>query len=79
MKTTATVIQRNLLNILDDAFFAEGREIIRPGSYPGGSSPSVPVVACESFATAGMLTTDAGFVLELKDGSKFQITIVQRA
>jgi len=30
-----------------------------------------------SFAEAGVLTNDNGFVLAMKDGSEFQITIVQ--
>jgi len=30
-----------------------------------------------SFARAGLLTNDAGFVVELVDGSEFQISVIQ--
>ena len=30
-----------------------------------------------SFADAGIMTTDSGFVLRLKDGSEYQVTIVR--
>ncbi|MBI3201584.1 MAG: hypothetical protein HYZ29_08580 [Myxococcales bacterium] len=33
--------------------------------------------AVETFRDAGMLTDDAGFVVTLRDGSEFQITVVQ--
>jgi len=32
---------------------------------------------CETFADAGVLTSDQGLVLRLEDGSEFQITIQQ--
>jgi len=31
----------------------------------------------ETYAEAGMLTTDAGLVVTMDDGSEFQLTIVQ--
>jgi hypothetical protein len=37
----------------------------------------VTVVDANSFANEGVLTTDAGLVLYMSDGSQFQITIVR--
>lgn len=31
----------------------------------------------QSFEEAGVLTSDAGFVVRLKDGSEFQVTVVK--
>lgn len=35
------------------------------------------VRSAESFQDAGILTQDAGFVLRLKNGMEFQVTLVQ--
>jgi hypothetical protein len=37
----------------------------------------IPLRRVDSFEDVGILTTDAGLVLTMKDGSEFQITVVQ--
>lgn len=38
---------------------------------------TTPIKALHTYDDVGMLTTDKGLVLEMADGSKFQLTIVR--
>lgn len=49
-----------------------------PDDYKSGEALDIEQVrSVRTFQDVGMLTTDAGLLITMKDGSEFQITIVQ--
>lgn len=62
---------------------AEGvTEVLACGDYDdedgeGGDAPSLGSVS--TYQDAGVLTSDAGLVLRMSDGSEFQLTLVRSA
>ena len=49
-----------------------------PDDYTSGEALDVEQVArVETFEEVGILTNDAGLVVTMKDGSEFQLTVVQ--
>ena len=49
-----------------------------PDDYTSGEALDVEqITRVETFEEVGMLTNDAGLVVTMKDGSEFQLTVVQ--
>lgn len=47
------------------------------GDFDGDELPSL--TGCRTYQDAGVLTSDAGLVLRMSDGSEFQLTLVRSA
>lgn len=52
----------------------DAHEVTDMITYALGANDQLVMV---SFAGAGVMTNDAGFVMRLDDGSEFQVTVIQ--
>lgn len=56
----------------------EMREIVTNALYDIEENECIPIIKkVTSFIECGMMTNDEGVVVEMEDGTEFQITIVQ--
>jgi len=58
-------------------FAQELQLILEAGGAEQGPLDPEQVVRVEDFESVGMLTHDVGLVVMMKDGSEFQLTVVQ--
>ena len=69
-KDVQALIESVLFNAAEDEDFRDAVDI-------DDSAEALEGAVVRSFSDAGLLTRDAGLVLRLKDGTEFQISIVQ--
>jgi len=69
-KDVQALIESVLFNAAEDEDFRDAVDI-------DDSAEALEGAVVRSFGDAGLLTRDAGLVLRLKDGTEFQISIVQ--
>ena len=73
-ETTAKDLEQRLMELLGELRYMDAEDLDQACLNMAGTLEGA---AIETFENAGLMTTDAGLTIQLANGPKFQLTIVE--